>query len=264
MTRIAWDVIGERYYETGVDRGVLYVGTAAGVPWNGLISITENPVGGEAKEYYQDGVKYYSITASEEFGASIEAYTYPEAFAACDGTKLVRNGLYAGQQNRVPFGLSYRSMIGNDIKGDRLAYKIHVVYGAVAAPSSKARTTQGENVEPTAFTWEITTSPKPVLGLRPTAHFEIDSRKVPSALLTLVERLLYGGLNAEPRLPTPQELYDLFNNYVPDIPQPEDTPPTTDPITSLDGAKPGTTAANTYDGGSPSSTHDTTIDGGTQ
>lgn len=263
MTRIVWNNVGERYYETGVDRGVLYVGTAVGVPWNGLVSITENPVGGEAKEYYQDGIKYYSIIASEEFGATIEAYTYPEAFSACDGTAPVRNGLYASQQQRVPFGLSYRTLIGNDVKGDRMAYKIHLVYGALAAPSSKTRATQGENVEPSAFSWDVTTTPVPVVGLRPTAHFEIDSRKVPASLLTLIERLLYGGLNSEPRMPLAQDLYNLFNEFVPAISQPE-APPVVEPDPAIDGATAGAfQPTNTYDGGSPSSTHDTTIDGGT-
>lgn len=262
MARVQWHSVGERRYELGVDRGVLYIGSAAGQPWNGLVSVVESPQGGDPKVYYIDGVKYLNISASEEFGATIDAFTYPPQFAACDGTAHIRNGLFAGQQPRVPFNFSYRTKIGNDVAGTKHGYKIHLVYNAQAAPSSKTRTTIGETVEASPFSWEVTTSPPPLTGYKPTSHFEIDSTKTPSGLLTVIEDILYGNGTTEPRMPSVQELVNLFNTYT-GI-EPETAPPVVPETDVLhDGGTLDSTYVQTYDGEGPSSVITNTIDGGT-
>lgn len=176
MTRLDWGATGERYYEVGVDKGVLYLGTDPGVPWNGLISVVEAPTGGEAKPYYLDGIKYLNKTTPEEFGATVEAYTYPEEFTQCDGSAYVGNGLYASQQNRRSFGLAYRTKVGNDVAGTEYAFKVHIIYDAMVSPSERTYSTITDDPEPFNFSWAVTTRPVVTeLGLRPTSHFVIDS-----------------------------------------------------------------------------------------
>lgn len=213
MAKLVWGIVGERYFETGVDRGVLYVGDV-GVPWNGLTAVNEAPTGGDAKPYYLDGIKYANLAAAEEFAASIEAYSSPQEFAVCDGTLSVNNGLFVTQQPRKPFGFSYRTRIGNDLKGTDYAYKIHLVYNALAAPASPNHGTLSDSQSINALSWGISTTPPRALGFRPTAHFVIDSRFTPAPLLSSVEDILYGSDAGQPRLPTQGELLDLFNGGV--------------------------------------------------
>lgn len=211
MTKLLWDQSGSRYYETGLDRGVLFVGTQTGAAWSGLISVSESPTGAEAKPYYIDGFKYLNIAAAEEFEATITAFSAPIEFAPCDGRVILNNGLFATQQPRSPFNFSYRTKIGNDIDGVEHAYKIHIVYNALAAPTSRDYTTIGDQAEPAQLSWAITTLPPKITGLRPTAHFAIDTRVSSSAFLGAIEDILYGTALDEPRLPQPAELITLAN-----------------------------------------------------
>lgn len=213
MSRITWNDVGERIFEAGVDRGVLYLKNADGVPWNGLISVSESPTGGEVTPYYIDGIKYLNHVASEEFEATIEAYTYPEEFAECDGSMSVKNGLYAAQQPKKSFGLAYRTKVGNDVKGADYAYKIHLVYNATASPTDRLNATIGDTTEPFNFSWHVVTKPPNVAGVKPTANFVIDSREMPSELRRTIEDILYGSEEAEPRLPSVPELLYLFSEY---------------------------------------------------
>jgi len=215
-----WDQIGERVYETGVDHGVLYRVNNLGVynigyTWNGLTTITESPSGAEANPQYADNIKYINLLSAEEFGATIEAFTYPDAFAECDGTAVV-NGVAVGQQSRKTFGLSYRTLVGNDVEGTDYGYKLHLVYGATAAPSEKARTTVNDSPEATALSWECSTTPVPVgtvngVDYKPTATLTIDSNKVDSSNLAALEDILYGTAGTDPRLPMPAEVIALFD-----------------------------------------------------
>ena len=212
--KIVWDQEGQKLYETGVDRGVLYVkkdgAYGAGVPWNGLISIEESPSGGEPTALYADNVKYLELMSKEEFGATIEAYMYPDEFIECDGSKEIADGVFAGQQTRVPFGLSYRTLIGNDEKGDEYGYKIHIVYNAKAKPSSKSRGTVNESPEATTMSWECSTTPFDVPGGKPTSHLVFDSTKIDAEKMAALEALLYGGESAEAKLPTVEEIITLM------------------------------------------------------
>jgi hypothetical protein len=209
MARLTWSAVGERFYETGVDRGVLYI-AEQGVAWAGLISVSESPSGGEPRPYYIDGFKFLNISAAEEFEATISAFYSPPEFAVCDGVSSISNGLFATQQPRRPFNLSYRTKLGNDVDGPDHAYKIHLIYNALVAPAERSNTTIGEAVEPTPFEWSITTQPPMLSGYRPTSHFVIDSRSTPVATLADVEDILYGSVSAPPRLPTPSELLTMF------------------------------------------------------
>lgn len=197
--KIEWDKIGERFYEMGVDHGVLYPQAATGlypkgVPWNGLTNVTESPEGAEATDLWADNIKYGSLRSAETFGGTIEAYTYPEEFNQCDGNVSVADGVYIGQQSRTPFGFVYRTQIGNDTAGeDDDGYKLHLVYGATASPSEKARDTVNDSPEATTFSWEFDTTPVNVTGHKPTATLEVDSRKCPSAKLVALEKILFGG-----------------------------------------------------------------------
>lgn len=213
MTKLSWAAIGERFFEAGVDRGVLYLTGYEGAPWNGLISVTESPTGGEVTPYYIDGIKYLNVASAEEFEATIEAYTYPDEFSKCDGTARVSNGLYAGQQPKQSFGLSYRTKVGNDVDGIDHAYKIHLVYNALAVPTEKAFHTISDSVDPDNFSWKIVTKPPLFTGYKPTAHFVIDSREVPSGLLTQIENMLYGTDTSQSRLPSVDELISLFTSF---------------------------------------------------
>lgn len=211
MTRLEWGTTGERFYEAGVDRGVLYPQAGDGVPWNGLVSVTEEPSGGEATPYYVDGIKYLNLAGIEEFGGTIEAYTYPDEFAECDGTAVIGNGLFIGQQRRKPFDLSYRTKIGNDIRGLDLGYKLHLIYNALASPTSKGYSTVGESIEPITFSWPFSTTPV-ISGpsLRPTSHVTLDSRKVRPDVLAAIEDILYGTSSTAARIPGITELISYF------------------------------------------------------
>lgn len=217
MGKLTWDKIGERLYETGVDQGVLYpqdvTGTyPLGVAWNGLTAVTESPSGAEANPVYADNIKYLNLVAAEEFGATIEAYTYPDEFAACDGSAEVAKGVMISQQKRKGFGLSYRTAIGNDLDNVDHGYKLHLIYGALAAPSEKAYATMNESPEAITFSWEITTTPAPVTGFKPTASLTVDSTKVDADKLKALEDILYGSAEpaSEARLPLPDEVIALI------------------------------------------------------
>lgn len=216
MPKLAWDAIGDRFYETGVDRGVLYIPDvsgvyATGVAWNGLTAVTESPSGAEATPMYADNIKYVNLVSAEEFAATLEAYTYPAEFAPFDGLAVPEPGVYLGQQPRRTFGLSYRTRIGNDIQAEAHAYKLHLVYGAQAAPSEKAYSTINDSPEAITFSWELSTTPAPVTGYAPTSIITVDSRDVEPADLTALELLLYGDTATTAKLPTPDEVIALFN-----------------------------------------------------
>lgn len=215
MTRLTWGDPGTRFYETGVDRGVLYVDPANGVAWSGLTGVSESPTGGEARPRYIDGFKFRNSASAEEFEASIEAFSSPPEFGVCDGTSQIQYGLFATQQRRRAFNFSYRTLIGNDTEGSVPNYKIHIVYNALAAPSSRPNATMSETPSPTAFSWAITTMPKSLSGHRPTAHFIIDSRYTPRGLMKVVEDILYGTDIAPARLPMPSELAMMFKTEGP-------------------------------------------------
>lgn len=211
MPKLVWDETGKRLYETGVSKGVLYVQTdegtyGNGVAWNGLTAVNESPSGAEATPLYADDIKYLELTSTEEYGASIEAYTYPEEFEQCDGSAELGVGVTIGQQPRKAFGFCYRTLIGNDVKNNDYGYKIHIVYGAKAAPSEKAYQTVNDSPEAITFSWELTTTPVNVTGHKPTACITIDSTKIEPAKLTSIEESLYGTDSAEPKLLLPDEI----------------------------------------------------------
>ena len=215
MTKIAWDKTGNRLYETGVDQGVLYLRNSSGlyplgVPWNGLSSVTESPSGAEANPIYADNIKYLNLRSAEEFGATVEAYTYPDEFAQCDGSAELAPGVSIGQQNRKVFGLSYRTILGNDVDDNDHGYKLHIVYGAQASPSEKGYSSVNDSPEAVTMSWELTTTPVKVTGFKPTASVVIDSTKVSAAALAALENILYGSANADPRLPLPDEIATIF------------------------------------------------------
>ena len=218
MSKLVFDKTGERFYETGVSHGVLYVQDESGeyprgVVWNGLTNVTESPSGAEATPLYAGNIKYLQLISAEEFGATIEAYTYPEEFEACDGSAALdaEGGIIIGQQDRKSFGMSYRTIIGNDVRGDNLGYKIHIIYGATAAPSEKAYQTVNDSPEAITFSWELTTIPVEVTGHKPTATLVIDSTKVKPATLTKIEEKLYGTTATEATLPLPDEIIAMLS-----------------------------------------------------
>jgi hypothetical protein len=217
MAALTWDQVGEKTYETGVDHGVLYrqnPTTGAydtGVAWNGLTAVTESPSGAESNKQYADNTVYVNLVSAEEFGGTIEAFTYPDEFAECDGTAVPTPGVAVGQQGRKPFGLSYRTKIGNDVAGQDFGYKLHLVYGALAAPSEKAYNTVNDSPEAITFSWEISTTPVDAGDdLKPTAQITIDSTKVAAADLQSLEDILYGSGTETARLPLPAEVVALF------------------------------------------------------
>ena len=217
MAKLVWDKTGDRLYETGVKNGVLYIPTAGvyskGVAWNGLTAVTESPSGAEATALYADDTKYLSLMSAEEFGATIEAYTYPDEFAACDGSAELADGVMIGQQKRSTFGLCYKTTIGNDTEGNDHGYKLHIIYGALAKPSERAYASINDSPEAITFSWEITTTPVNVTGAKPTASLVIDSTKADPSKLAALEDILYGkdGEPAnEPRLPLPDEIKSLM------------------------------------------------------
>lgn len=215
MAVLTWDESGDRLFETGVDHGVLYPQDAAGtyptgVAWNGLTAVTESPSGAEASPQYADNIKYLNLVSAEEFGATIEAFTYPDEFAVCDGSAEPQPGVRLGQQPRKPFGLSYRTKVGNDTEGQDFGYKLHLVYGALAAPSERAYATVNDSPEAITFSWELTTTPVNVTGFNPVAQITIDSTKADAAELAALEAMLYGGASQEPTLPLPDAVLALF------------------------------------------------------
>lgn len=215
---IKWDQTGDRLYETGIDRGVLYVQDAngaypLGVAWNGLVSVSESPSGAEAQPKYADNIKYLNLTSKEEFGATIEAYTYPDEFGVCDGSEEAEVGVMLGQQGRKQFGFCYRTVLGNDVAGNDLGYKLHLIYGALAAPSEKAYNTVNETPDAITFSWAITTTPVAVTDHKPTATITIDSTKADPTALAALEAILYGATgtpNVNGRLPLPDEILTLM------------------------------------------------------
>lgn len=211
MTRVTWGDAGQRFYEAGADRGVLYVGTDAGVPWNGLTAVRENPSGGEPEPYYIDGFKYINLAAAEEFEAEIQAFSSPAAFGVCDGTESIANGLFITQQRRREFNLCYRTMLGNDVDGLDHGYKLHLVYNALAKPASRENRTISDSPEPVGLSWEISSRPPRSSGYRPTAHMVVDSRSTPPDLLAELEDFLYGTEFDNPIMPTQAALIAMFS-----------------------------------------------------
>ena len=212
MTRLIWDSIGDRSFERGVDRGVLYVDGLDGVAWNGLASVSENPSGGGPQPYYIDGDKFNQESISEDFTATISAYTYPDEFNSCDGIESYNNGLFLTAQPRKSFGFTYRTLIGNDVSSNA-GYKIHIVYKAMAVPTNKNNVSESEQVNPLLFAWNIQAVPVPVPGFKNTAHVVIDSTIIGGPALSVIEDILYGnGMNA-PRIPSITELSDAIDVY---------------------------------------------------
>ena len=215
MSKIVWDAIGEHTFETGVRNGVLYLKNVegvygTGVAWNGLTSVSESPEGAEATDLYADDIKYLTLMSAENFKATIEAYTYPVEFEECDGSATIAKGVVIGQQSRKPFGLCYRTAIGNDTDGNEHGYKLHIVYGCQASPSEKQYSTINDSPEAITFSWEVNTTPVNVNGKKPTATLIIDSTKADKAKLTALEAILYGSEEQEPRLPMPDEIAALM------------------------------------------------------
>lgn len=215
MSKIVWDAVGEHTFETGVRNGVLYLKDAqgaysTGVAWNGLISVSESPEGAEPTDLYADDIKYLTLMSAENFKANIEAYTYPVEFEECDGSATIAKGVVIGQQSRKPFGLCYRTTIGNDTDGNDHGYKLHIVYGCQASPSEKQYSTINESPEALTFSWEVSTTPVNVTGKKPTATLIIDSTKADKDKLTALEAILYGSESEEPRLPLPDEMATLM------------------------------------------------------
>ena len=216
MAKLIWDQTCDRFYETGIDHGVLNpyntVSKAydSGVAWNGLTGVTESPSGAEATPLYADNIKYLNLRSAEEFGATIECYTYPEEFEKLDGSKSLATGVNIGQQSRGTFGLSYRTKVGNDTELDEHGYKLHLIYGATASPSERAYQTVNDSPEAITFSYEVTTTPVEVTGAKPTAILTIDSTKADATKLAALEAILYGTSENEPRLPLPDEIATIF------------------------------------------------------
>lgn len=216
MAKLVWDKTGERTYETGVSQGVLYPldesgAYKPGVAWNGLSSITESPSGAEANPIYADNIKYLNLFSAEEFGATIEAYTYPPEWSQCDGGAELVKGVTIGQQARKTFGLCYKTILGNDVKGEAYGYKLHMIYGAMASPSEKQYQTVSDSPDATAMSWEISTTPVVVDGFKPTSYLCIDSTQADPTKLAELEKILYGDDSGDgPRLPLPDEIKTLL------------------------------------------------------
>lgn len=217
--KLVWDKTGERFYETGVKNCALYVQDSTGaypkgVAWNGITAITESPSGAEASPIYADDIKYLNLISAEEFGATIEAYTYPDEFAQCDGSAEIATGITIGQQVRKAFGIAYKTTLGNDIDGNELGYKLHIIYGCKAAPSEKAYATINDSPEAITFSWEISTTPVNIEGFKPTANITIDSTKIEADKLAALEAVLFGSNDKEARLPLPDEIITIIGTTV--------------------------------------------------
>ena len=215
MSKLVWDATGKRIYETGVKNGVLYVVNEGkygnGVAWNGLTAVTESPSGAEATPLYADDIKYINLLSAEEFGATIEAYTYPDEFAECDGSVSLADGVTIGQQARKTFGMCYKTTVGNDTDGQNYGYKLHLIYGATASPSEKAYTTINDSPEAITFSWEVNCTPVNVTGFKPTASITIDSTKADKTCLKTLEDKLFGTEEGEPTLPMPDEVKTIMS-----------------------------------------------------
>lgn len=219
MAELVWDEVGKRFYETGVDHGVLYLPDAQGayvdgVAWNGLTSVSESPSGAEPNAQYADNIKYLNLFSAEEFSATVEAFTYPDEFAQFDGLNIPTPGVNVGQQPRRTFGLSYRTQVGNDVDGNDYGYKIHLVYGCMASPSEKAYSTINDSPEPITFSWEISTTPVAVTGMKPTSVITISSTEVDATALAALEQILYGDTGVDPALPLPDTVISMFSGTV--------------------------------------------------
>jgi hypothetical protein len=222
MTALTWDQVGQRRYETGVDHGVLYIPDVSGdyttgFAWNGLVSVTESPSGAESNKQYADNIPYLNLQSAEEFGATVEAFTYPEEFGQCDGTAMPSPGVFIGQQSRKAFGLCYRSKVGNDLNDDA-GYKLHLIYSAKAAPSERGYTTVNDSPEPITFSWELTTVPIDAgVGYKSTAQITIDSTSADADALATLEGMLYGSAGVDPQLPSPADVLALFSGTVTEV-----------------------------------------------
>lgn len=216
MSKLVWDQAGQRTYETGVEQGALYLleggAYVNGEAWNGLISVTESPSGAEPTALYANDAKYLELMSNEEFGGTIEAYTYPDGFAKCNGSLELATGVLVNQQTRHTFGLVYKTLLGNDEKGNDYGYKLHLIYGAKASPSEKANTTVNESPEALTMSWEFSTTPVPVPGFKPSSHLEINSTTAEPEKLKALEAVLYGSEEAEPRLPLPEEVATMMGS----------------------------------------------------
>lgn len=216
MSKLIWDQTGERLYETGVKKGVLYVQDSGGtypkgVVWNGLTTVTESPSGAEATPLYADDIKYLNLMSTEELGGTIEAYTYPDEFSECDGSASIATGVLIGQQPRKTFGMAYTTTLGNDVDSNAHGYKLHLIYGALASPSEKSYSTINDSPEAITFSWEFSTTPVNVAGFKPTANIVIDSTKATPEKLTALEKILYGDTDTEARLPLPDEVASIMS-----------------------------------------------------
>lgn len=216
MSKLVWDQIGEHFYETGTKMGVLYTPSetdpyGVGEAWNGLSAVTESPSGAEATPIWADDIKYLSLLSAEQFGATVEAYTYPDSFEACDGSKEISKGVTIGQQPRTPFGLCYRTILGNDTMLDAYGYKLHLLYGCKAATSDKSYKTKSDSPEAALMSWTLDTTPVAVSGALPTASLTINSTKIPEVALKAIEDVLYGTETEEPRLPLPDEVKSIID-----------------------------------------------------
>lgn len=215
MAAIVWDNVGERTWETGIDRGVHYTPTAhgiygGGVAWNGLVSVTEKPTGAEPNDQYADNIKYLTLYSAENFEATIEAFSYPPEFGECDGSVALAKGVMIGQQPRKAFGMCYRTILGNDVDGQDFGYKLHLLYGCMVSPSERAYETLNDSPEAQTMSWDLTTIPVPVKDHKPTAYLSIDSTKVDATKLSQLEEILYGSASEQARLPSPDEVAALF------------------------------------------------------
>lgn len=216
--RIVWDTVGERFYETGVDHGVLYPYNSEtgafdnGVAWNGLTAVNEQPSGAEPSPLYADNIKYLNLMSAEEYASTIEAYTYPDEFEECDGSAELAPGVVVGQQPRKMFGVSYRTLIGNDTEGTSKGYKLHLVYNCLASPSERSHATVNDSPEAATLSWSVSTTPVEVPGFKPTATITIDSTKVSAAKMAVLEEVLYGNASTAPKLPLPAEIIEIFGN----------------------------------------------------
>lgn len=214
MSKLTWDAVGERFYETGVDCGALYVmgesGYGKGVAWNGLVNVNEQPTGAEPNPQYADNIKYLNLLSTEEFKATLEAFTYPTEFEACDGSAALSTGVLIGQQSRKTFGLAYRTKIGNDLD-DSVGYKLHLIYGAMAAPTDKSYQTINDSPEAITFSWELSTTPVSVTGFKPTASLVVDSTKVSPSNLAALEAVVFGSVSGDASLPMPDEVLAIFS-----------------------------------------------------
>jgi hypothetical protein len=247
MTKIKWDSAGQHIFEAGIDRAVLYVDGSPGVPWVGLVNVTQSQSGGEPASRYLDGIKISHRASSEGFEGTIEAFTYPFEFERCDGTYRIENGLRLTQQRRRAFSMVYRSLIGNEIEGVDHAYKIHMLYNLRAQPSDRGYRTLSDQTEPATFSWKVSSRPEQVAGYRPTAHYVLDSRDIPAELLTQIEDLLYGTEETAPTIPTAGELVFMFDSYLDEV---------------YDAGTPHSPVFAVYDAGTPATPVTEILDGG--